>query len=136
VGGGYPESESQLSQIALRWMLCEAELAGLLVDPSRKADILGGKPPYVPPDAVTTNQHESLQGSWWIAEEWPKIVHRQNAQGDWHRSIRLNLGRRRWIAPGSLVHESVERRLNDPKLGYKPSNLPSKRSIVNDRCAE
>jgi uncharacterized protein (DUF2235 family) len=28
VGGSYPESESQLSKIALRWMLCEAELAG------------------------------------------------------------------------------------------------------------
>ena len=53
VGGSYPESKSQLSQIALRWMLCEAELAGLLVDPRRKGDILGGKPPYVPPDPVT-----------------------------------------------------------------------------------
>jgi uncharacterized protein (DUF2235 family) len=28
VGGSYPEAESQLSKIALRWMLCEAELAG------------------------------------------------------------------------------------------------------------
>jgi uncharacterized protein (DUF2235 family) len=27
VGGSYPESESQLSKIALRWMVCEAELA-------------------------------------------------------------------------------------------------------------
>jgi Uncharacterized alpha/beta hydrolase domain (DUF2235)/Domain of unknown function (DUF4136) len=47
VGGSHPESESQLSQVALRWMLCEAELAGLLVDPHRKFHILGGKPPYV-----------------------------------------------------------------------------------------
>lgn len=135
VGGSYPESESQLSQIALRWMLCEAEVAGLLVDPHRKADILGGKPPYVLPDPVTKNQHESLQGFWWIAEIWPKIVHHQNAQGTWRRSIRLNFGRRRWIAPGPLVHESVEQRLNDPKLGYKPSNLPGERSVVEDRCA-
>jgi len=28
VGGSYQESESQLSKLALRWMLCEAELAG------------------------------------------------------------------------------------------------------------
>ncbi len=135
VGGSYPESESQLSQIALRWMLCEAELAGLVVDPRRKADILGGKPPYVSPDPVTKNQHESLLGFWWIAEIWPKIVHRQTAQGNWKRSIRLNVGRRRWIAPGSLVHESVEQRLNDKELGYKPSNLPSERKIVADRGA-
>ena len=55
VGGNYAESESQLSKIALQWMLCEAEFAGLSVDPQRKADILGGKPPYVAPDAITKN---------------------------------------------------------------------------------
>jgi len=135
VGGSYTESESQLSQIALRWMLCEAEFAGLLVDPRRKADILGGKPPYVPPDPVTKNQHESLQGFWWIAEIWPKIVHRQTAQGTWNASIRLNFGRRRWIASGSLLHESVEQRLNDKGLGYKPGNIPSQRKMVADRGA-
>ncbi len=135
VGGSYPESESQLSQIALRWMLCEAELAGLSVDPHRKADILGGSPPHVPPDPVTKNQHESLKGFWWIAEVWPKVVHRQSVQGAWHRSIRLNFGRRRWISPGSLVHRSVEQRLNDTRLGYKPNNLPSQRGVVEDRCA-
>ena len=135
VGGSYPESESQLSQIALRWMLCEAELAGLLVDPHRKADTLGGKPPYVPPDPATKNEHESLQGFWWIAELWPKVVHRQTTQGEWQRSIRFNLGRRRWISPGSLVHRSVEQRLSDTQLGYKPNNLPSQRSVVEDRCA-
>lgn len=135
VGGGYLEQESQLSQIALRWMLCEAEIAGLLVDPSRKSNILGAKPPYVPRNPVTKNQHESLQGFWWIAEVWPKVVHRQNAQGEWHRSIHLNLGHNRWIAPGSLVHESVEQRVNDPDLGYNPNNLPSQRTTVKDRCA-
>jgi hypothetical protein len=106
-----------------------------LVDPNRKADVLGRKPPYVPPDPLTKNQHESLLGFWWIAEVWPKIVHRQNAQGEWHRSIQLNLGRRRWISPGSLVHKSVEQRLNDARLGYKPINLPSQRTVVDDRCA-
>jgi len=135
VGGSYPELESQLSQITLRWILCEAELAGLSVDQHRKADIFGGKPPNVPPDPVTKNQHESLQGFWWIAEVWPKVVHRQTAQGTWRGSIRLNFGRRRWIAPGSLVHKSVEQRMNDAMLGYKPSNLPSQRSAIEDRCA-
>jgi hypothetical protein len=65
---------------------------------------------------------------------WFEVVHRQNAQGEWHKAIYLNLGRRRWISPGSLVHESVERRLNDPDLGYKPSNLPTQRTTVQDRC--
>jgi uncharacterized protein (DUF2235 family) len=134
VGGSYPESESQLSQVALRWMLCEAELAGLKLDQQRKADILAGKPPYVPPDPLTTNQHESLCGFWWMAEFWPKVVHVQDTQGEWHKSIRVNLGRRRWIPPGIFVHESVEQRLADTSLSYKPSNLPAQRSTIGDRC--
>ncbi|MCU1307921.1 MAG: hypothetical protein JWN45_2616 [Acidobacteriaceae bacterium] len=111
VGGSYAESESQLSQVALRWMLCEAELRGLNVDQSRKVEILGGKKPYVAPDPLTTSQHESLHGWWWVAEVWPKIVHIETSQGVWTRSIRVNLGRRRWISPNSIVHESVERRM-------------------------
>ncbi len=135
VGGSYPESESQLSQLALRWMLCEAELAGLLVDAQRKAEILGGKLPYVKPDPLRKNAHKSLHGLWWIAEVWPKVVHVQTAPSVWNESIRVNLGRRRRIAPGSLVHESVEQRLNDHDLGYKPSNLPDERCMIHDHCA-
>lgn len=133
VGGSYAESESQLSQIALRWLLCESELAGLMVDSRRKADILGGKPPYVAPDPSTKNQHESLRGWWWIAELWPKIVHTQDAQGEWTKSIRINLGRRRWISPGSKFHESVEERLTKADPPYKPNNLPQHRLSVRDR---
>ncbi len=132
VGGSYAESESQLSKIALRWMLCEAEAAGLLVDPNRKAAILGGKPPNVSPDPTTKYEHESLRGLWWIAEVWPKIVHIQTTQGTWRNSTRFNLGRRRWIPPGSLVHESVEQRLLSAEPPYKPSNLPDERNIIKD----
>lgn len=123
----------QLSQIALEWMLCEAELGGLLVDPQRKADILGSKPPCVAPDPTTKNQHQSLHGAWWVAELWPKIAHVQTAPGAWHNRIRLNLGRRRSISPDSLVHESVQQRRADPDLHYNPANLPQQPSIVRDR---
>jgi|SRR5215472_9173721 len=132
VGGSYAQSESQLSQIALQWMLCEAELAGLLVDQGRKAAVLGGNPPNVSPDPTTKYQHESLRGAWWIAEIWPKMVHTQTAQGTWANSIRFNLGRRRWIPAGSLVHESVEQRVQKAEPPYRPSNLPDKRSIIKD----
>jgi uncharacterized protein (DUF2235 family) len=136
VGGSYPESESQLSQIALRWMLCEAELAGLSIDPQRKADILGAQPPYVAPDPLTKNQHESLHGWWWIAEFWPKIVNVKNDQGKWKKSIRLNFGRRRWISPDSLFHESVEQRLANAAPPYKPSNIPDQGVVIQDRCSK
>lgn len=134
VGGSYPESESQLSKIALRWMICEAELAGLSIDPQRMADILGAKPPNVAPDPATNNQHESLHGWWWIAEVWPKVVHTETAEHNWRRSLRLNLARRRWIAQNSLVHRSVEQRLTNPNVRYRPSNLPQQRQLVDDRC--
>ena len=62
-------------------------------------------------------------------------MHRQTAQGAWRSVIRLNFGRRRWIAPGSLLHESVEHRLNDAELGYKPRNLPDQHKTVVDRGA-
>ena len=133
VGGSYPESESQLSKIALRWMVCEAKLAGLMVDAQREADIMGGKSPYVAPDPLTKNQHESLHGAWWIVEIWPKIVHEQRDDGTWKRSLRMNLGRRRWIADGALVHQSVEQRING-NVGYRPNNLPQQHSIVSDHC--
>jgi uncharacterized protein (DUF2235 family) len=135
VGGSYPEPESQLSQIALRWMLCEAELAGLKVDPDRKADILGAKPPYVAPDPLTENQHESLQGWWWIAELWPKMVNVKDDQGKWKKSIRINCGRRRWISPDSVIHETVKQRLAGAVPPYKPTNLPEGLGAIQDRCA-
>ena len=134
VGGSYAEAESQLSKITLRWMLCEAELAGLLVDPSRKAAILGGKPPNVSPDPNTKYQHKSLRGAWWIAELWPKVVNVQKSQGAWHKTIRFNLGRPRGISPGSSVHESVQERLQKARPPYRPSNLPDERSVIKDRC--
>ena len=133
VGGSYPESESQLSKIALRWMLCEAERAGLRVDQQRKTDMLGGKPPYVAPDSATKNQHESLKAWWWIAELWPKVSHRQITPGVWRPWLRVNLGRRRFVPPDSLVHESVQQRLQ-LVLGYRPPNLPEQRRILSDEC--
>ena len=132
VGGSYAESESQLSKLALRWMLCEAELAGMLVDPKAKADILGAKAPYVAPDPLTPNQHESLSRGWWIAELWPKMVQQRTAEGSWRKSVRVNLGRRRWIGAGCVVHESVEQRIQG--TNYRPSNLPPQREIARDRC--
>jgi uncharacterized protein (DUF2235 family) len=138
VGGSYPENESQLSKLALRWMLCEAQLAGLRVDPRRQADILGGKPPYVAP-SPSGEMHESLKGFWWhVAEVWPKLVHVKDASGQWkkRRTIRCNLGRRRRIDPNPNVHQSVISRMAIPKLGYNPKNLPPPGRVVSDRCAD
>lgn len=121
-----------MGSLALRWMLCEAQLAGLVIDEQRKAEVLGGKESHVAPDPLTTNQHRSLHGLWWIAEVWPKVVHVLNPQGVWRNAIRLNLGRRR-IPSGSLLHESVERRLTGGALAYRPPNVPQQHGTIQAR---
>jgi uncharacterized protein (DUF2235 family) len=139
VGGSYPESESQLSKLALRWMICESELAGLVLDPQRKRAMLGGRQPYVRPDP-TGPMHNSLYGLWWLAEIWPKVVRiREPGPGNkWRSTIRFNLGRPRKIPKGSSVHKSVEERM---KLvgSYRPTNVGQLHfdyQIVEDRCRD
>jgi hypothetical protein len=77
------------------------------------------------PDPLTKNQHEPLGGPWWIAELWPKVVSRETSPGVWKKQLRMNLGRRRGIAPDPVVHTSVDTRLADTNLQYAPSNLPA-----------
>lgn len=110
-----------LCKLALKWMLCEARKAGLLIDDQTAQDILGRTPgsPFThgSPEAKA---HESLTGWWPLAEFIPKR-HYNWRNGTEER--RMNLFRRRTIPEGSLVHDSVVERL---KLvpAYRPSNLP------------
>jgi uncharacterized protein (DUF2235 family) len=105
VGGGYPEKESGLSKIALDWMIQEAKKAGLKVDGTREAEVLGkdhnDKYAAADPDAQI---HESLSGAWNLGEFVLK-EHYDWATGTSKR--RMNLYRRRTLPPNSLVHESV-----------------------------
>jgi uncharacterized protein (DUF2235 family) len=104
VGGGYPESESGLSKISLEWMLKEAIAAGLLVNAAQMDAVLGKSGgPYKPPDP-NAQMHESLTPAWWPAELMRKR-HFNWQQRKWEK--RSNLGRRRSIPPGSLVHQSA-----------------------------
>jgi uncharacterized protein (DUF2235 family) len=110
VGGGYPETGSGLSKIALEWMLEEAKAAGLCVDPGREAEVLGRIPGgrYDPPDPDAP-MHESLKGAWKFAELIQKPHYDYNTGAT---ESRANRGRRRTIPSGALIHESVFRRAN------------------------
>src|SRR5260370_26208790 len=127
VGGSYAEAESGLSKITLRWMLCEAQSAGLGLDPEKVIDVLGGKIPYVPPDPAGM-LHKSLHGFWWLGGVWPKLYYYpvsapRQATPEWKRGIRFNLGRARSIPNGIHIHQSVlDRKHDEPK--YQPTNLP------------
>ena len=104
VGGGYPEAQSGLSKLALKWMLREAIEKGLIVDTLKINLVLGeAGGEYVKPDA-TADAHESLEGAWWLAELLLKR-HYNWKKKQWER--RANLGRRRTIPPNSLVRDSA-----------------------------
>ena len=128
VGGSYPEDESDLSKIALRWMLCEAQSAGLIFDPQKFIDVLGGSLPYPAPSPLG-KLHKSLHGLWWLGELWPKLTsYAVNIPGQaapqWKRRIWFNLGRRRLIHDGARIHQTVFDRIADPAMNYQPKNLP------------
>jgi uncharacterized protein (DUF2235 family) len=121
VGGGYPETESGLSKIALRWMLREAEAAGLLVDAGRRdAAIAAGQGPD--PDA---KMHDELAAHlyWRLLEHVPKYHYDYATKME---SRRANRSRPRWLPPGSLIHESVFQR-----AGYAPQ-LPTDHVVSHD----
>jgi uncharacterized protein (DUF2235 family) len=122
VGGGYAESESGLSKIPLQWMLREAAAAELLVDPLKRAAVLGqAGGDYVPPNA-NAPMHESLIGIWWLAE----ILWKRH--WDWDKQVwkhRPNLGRRRTIPPRSLIHEAAYQRGEEYKTLLPPDGIPT-----------
>jgi uncharacterized protein (DUF2235 family) len=125
VGGSYPEAYSGLSKIALRWMLCEAQSAGLKLDPQKVIDVLGGKLPYVKPNSAA-ELHKSLHGFWYLGEVWPKLHHYLvpgQTPPKWKSNVRLNLARPRFIPDGVHIHLSVLERIRDVPE-YRPKNLP------------
>jgi uncharacterized protein (DUF2235 family) len=140
VGGSFPESECGLSQIALQWMIGEAERFELRVDRRRYETVLpltaaaDSRPDdedpeseyHCPPD-FRGPIHDSLRGFWWIPEFIPKIY--QNPRDEYRKKLIIPSGRRRWIPDGSIIHESVLLRMRDPAMGYRPTNLPKRYSV-------
>ena len=139
VGGSYPEAESGLSKIALRWMLNEAIKAGLKVNLPIMTAVLGGDKKYASPDP-NAQMHNSLTAAWWPGEIWPKrtmafVPVAGEGKLQWKGKIRCNLWRRRFIAEGAHIHASVIQRMNEAKEAYKPPNLPKTYVIEQDEPA-
>jgi uncharacterized protein (DUF2235 family) len=122
VGGGYPENESGISAIALKWMTERAEAAGLFLDPQMKAIVLPQQstPRYVTPFAGDP-PHESLSGLWWILEYIPK--HYSDPAANFAKRWIIPGGRPRTVPDNSKIHVSVFERMNLVS-SYKPKNLP------------
>jgi uncharacterized protein (DUF2235 family) len=133
VGGGYPENESGLSKIPLKWMTDEAVAAGLLVDPTRYDLIVRGNDPSgkrVPPD-VRAPIHQSLHGFWRLVEHLPRRymnMHSSPPALHWTWAPFSGFYRPRFIAENVALHASVRDRMA-ALPDYRPVNLPKQYAI-------
>jgi hypothetical protein len=102
-------------------MVSEARSAGLLVNPEKLAGILGrANDHHATPDPAAPI-HNSMKGWWWA--ELPPRRYTSLKTAERRRKWKIPLGRRRFIADGALIHQSVfERMARVP--GYQPRNLP------------
>jgi len=119
VGGGYPEADSGLWRAAYTWMLDEAKAAQLLTDPAREHEVWTRSAISARP--WTDAQQESLKGTWWLAEFFPKLVYHSTTG---KRRPQLGLGRCRRIPDGARLHPSAVQRIRDRVPPYSPRNLP------------
>lgn len=129
VGGSYSLESSYLSNETLRWLLEEAELAGLSLNEERKEMVLGMAPHFPHPASALYNPapeptykglpHHSLQGPWWLLEVLP---HRFYDKDDGQQRWRIPLGHPRQLPKNAIVHRTVMDRME--KFGYNPPNVP------------
>ena len=142
IGGSYAPDRSGLSQIALEWMLVEAESRGLLLYPDKVRSVLCYSPPDSPcaPNPVA-DLNISLCGAWWILEYQPHKSYNFETKRDECLGPR---GSPRPISPGPQLRETVPlrwRKQMDPnappprihetvrlrwekRTDYRPQNLP------------
>ncbi len=132
IGGGYPEDESAVAKIPLKWMVDEAALHGVIFDRDMIDRLVLGKPStidtrnYVGPDPVS-GLHNSMNFFWQILEWIPKMIKHIDWPGrpsfiGWY----LPKCEPRYIPDKSNIHDSVITRVNadGSSSGYKPVNLP------------
>lgn len=125
IGGGYPESESDLAHIALDWMIAQARSSGLRIDPEKYQAIAGRRSQGLAAPNPLADAHESLALWWWPLEflpfpSWNPVTR--------SKSLRFNLGRRRFVHPDAVLHHTVVERIQK-RADYKPSNLPQKYTV-------
>src|SRR6185437_2094748 len=125
VGGSYPQKESVLSNVTLKWMLDEAEKADVRLQKEREQIVLGKPDPqhqplsklYFPPTESIV--HKSLKGLWWILEIFP---HRYYDIDHGEEQWRVPLGARRKIPKDSFIHPTVPARIKANE-DYDPQNI-------------
>lgn len=134
IGGSYQQKESVLSNVALNWLIGEAQKAGVEITPEMRSLVLGEKVPptgnpeidrkiaalqalYIKPTESIV--HQSLGGLWWLLEFLP---HRYYDMDDARENWRTPLGMPRRIPSGSYIHCSANERI-ESRDDYNPKNI-------------
>jgi uncharacterized protein (DUF2235 family) len=132
VGGGYEQSTSGLSNIALKWMMDEVEKAGGRFEIARKQAVLGIRPVTDDPHHMTDSLqalcapprasvvHRSLRGYWWLLETFP---HRYFDTYRNKETVRIPFGAWREIPNGALMHSELLKEIIPGTFLYDPPNL-------------
>ena len=119
VGGSYAPDRSGLSQIALEWMLVEAQSRGLMLHPDKVKRVLYYTDPRYAPDPVA-DLNVSLRGVWWILEFLPHKSYDHKTKTDrWS----VPMGSPRTLPDDLRIHETVRVRWEN-RPDYRPKNLP------------
>lgn len=124
VGGGYPEAESGLSKLALRWMVEQVKPYHLRFHPKAVAELLPetDTPGEAAPSPVAM-QHESLAGLWWLVEYLPKPVQKKVGPDRYETEWIIPGGRPRKVPGDAQIDPSVYERIQAVPA-YDPPNLP------------
>ena len=126
VGGGYPESKSQLAKLPLEWMIAETKKMGLKFKTRTINEIVLGKNDklkYVQPEPLA-KPNKSMNWGWAIIEYLPRRV--STSQPAPRRSLfgwYIPLFEERYIPEGAAVHNSVFKRNGTPADLNQP-NIP------------
>lgn len=135
VGGGYPETESEIAKYPLRWMMDEAKQHGLILKTQTYNHLANGKNKkgsnqnYVAPNP-TGIIHKSLHTFWWLLEIFPKRTKRLEWITKWTLlGLYIPIAEPRLIDENANIHSSVLERIKQVN-DYDPPNLPENFNIV------
>ena len=122
VGGGYEAPRNQLSRVPLRWMLREAQSAGMLVNDAALAR-LDLESTWMQDEQA--DQNESLTALWRALEFLP-LPHWDKKEEAWVEGRRMYRGQGWREIPDTYdAHESLQRRKKPVKNVFWQKTLPS-----------
>ena len=129
VGGGYPEAQSALAKLPLKWMIDETGPTGLhYLSRTVNEIVLGTNPArhYVAPDAKAP-QHDSMKLGWAILEFVPRRRPKDSRKPGF-LGFTIPHFEPRTIPDHALIHGSVMERA--AATGQMPPNLPPNHRTV------